>query len=91
MTHAELHAIADSLEAAKWREYPTVIATDSKSAIQILQQGSRHLYPEVMQHIWHWGRYIGKKQLPPKLLWIPSHVDIDGNEQAQRRSSLSPL
>ena len=82
VTLAELHAIAASLDAAQARKYPTVIATDSKSAIQILQQRGKHLYPEITQRIWNRARELSKSQPIPKLLWIPSHVGIDGNEQA---------
>ncbi|XP_055589523.1 uncharacterized protein LOC129741762 [Uranotaenia lowii] len=66
--------------AIKRANEPTVIYTDSASVLTALESGTKH---PIVQNI------IYQKNLKNvTMVWIPSHVGIQGNEEADRLANL---
>ena len=85
ITLLELHAVYQALNWAQRRGiYNILIATDSKSAIECLKNIQKPTYPETIKQIWKLCNEIHSKGIRPLFLWIPSHMDIEGNELADR-------
>lgn len=86
----ELLAISEALSYAEELEGNTIILTDSKSALQHLNRcatGQRgfsisYIILEKIQKL-----QANNKQL--RLQWIPSHVGLRGNEEADRLAKLA--
>lgn len=80
---AELFAI---LKALIWIEdnevNPSVIFTDSLSAIQAIN--SRKSSPNIINEIYYTLYKIQNKGIVTSIVWIPSHVGIKGNEEADK-------
>ena len=86
---AELHAISLALSYCINKKFQqAIICTDSNSATQALAQKHNNAHPTVhqinnkIQQITNMGKTI-------KILWIPGHVGIHGNEKADEAAKLS--
>ena len=77
---AELYAIKESLQFIKGKEYPSkfLIITDSLSAIKALLSHltSKHFLVNEVKHL----LYTLKNLHDIKIMWVPGHVGISGNE-----------
>lgn len=82
---AELHAISMALNVVNNRDIAqTVIFCDSKSALQaLISRNQTNVLVVTIQHtlnrIYKTGKLI-------EFCWIPGHVDIQGNEQADKHA-----
>ena len=80
---AEAHAIGMAVRLAESLEGPRfVIVTDSCSVLRLLMN-VRNNHP-VCRHVLHNISALRGNNKNVKLLWIPSHVGISGNEEADR-------
>jgi len=92
ITLTELTAL---LETLRWcRNNRTlhqriVINTDSMAALLILQTHTPSTYPETALQVWDEAQHL--KQLDIQIIfnWIPSHVGIFGNEEADRLANIA--
>ena len=85
ITLAEMVAISKALEhAIQNNKFNIIVATDSKSAIQSLLQYDKPIYRELTNNIFRLSHYIEKKGYKPVIIWVPSHVGIEGNEIADQ-------
>ena len=89
---AELVALERALEEIKSQDHLTgseyVIFTDSKSSLQSLQS---YKPSEYHQHCEAIRNLISSIPSPIVLQWIPSHVGIQGNEQADQLAKTASL
>ena len=80
---AELAAISKALDYIEENEMPkTVILSDSLSALQAIQNISTTNRPDLIHSILKQVNHIHNKGLIAELAWIPSHIGILGNDQA---------
>ncbi|KAK2578087.1 hypothetical protein KPH14_001320 [Odynerus spinipes] len=82
---AELTAIFQAFRMAHVKNYrKTIILTDSKSAITaITNQGFRN---EIVTKIFETHQNVLKKGNQVKIVWIPSHIGIAGNEKVDKEA-----
>ena len=87
-TLIELQAIKNALIHA-WVEksYEIIIATDSKSAIQALTKTSKFSFKETVTEILILASAIKHQASAPVLVWVPSHCQIQGNEEADQAAN----
>ena len=79
----ELQAIKAAITVAFTRPEDNInIHTDSMAALQILSSRDIRRYPETKHQIWEAARLASTRGKQITLHWIPSHVDIRGNEEA---------
>ena len=84
---AELHAIQmvvdsiDRLGAQSRQQKNYVIFTDSKSSLEALHNQNNH---PVIRYIMHKLGLLKQRGYCIELCWVPSHVNIEGNEKADR-------
>ena len=91
----ELVAIRHALQHAQRRpEATVVIFTDSRAALQVLQQprprDNVHLFTSILGSL----QRLALQGRRARLHWIPSHVGIRGNEaadEAAKRAAAGPL
>jgi len=84
VTLAELHAIHAALS---WREAQdiqkdTIIHSDSMASIKILAQAKILTYPEITTKIINSVFALSQRGSLTTLHWVPSHINIEGNERA---------
>ena len=81
---AELYAIHDALEIiSNSRNF--AIISDSISALQAIEQyNSDH---PIVSSIQDWLIRVGSRKKRVKLCWSPSHINITGNEKADKEAS----
>ena len=78
----ELVAILKALQYAEARDKPVVIHTDSLGSIQALAKGPPKDNVSLVTTIWATAQQIKENGRTIHLNWIPSHVGIPGNEEA---------
>ena len=81
---AELMAILQALWliSGSSQSTPSVIFSDSKSAIQAIQD-YQNTHP-IVTRIFDWLARLHARQKEVKICWVPSHVGISGNEAADQ-------
>jgi ribonuclease HI len=86
VTLAELHAIHAALawREAQDRHEDTIIHSDSMAAIKILAQTKTQTYPEITTKIINSAFNLSQRGSLTILNWVPSHINIDGNEKADK-------
>jgi len=79
----ELAAIRLAMQTAKQLDpnVPIAIFSDSLSAIHCLSNEHSTSRPQMLQEIYHLSHEL-KQEI--KLIWVPSHIGIAGNEMADR-------
>jgi len=79
----ELAAIRLAMQTAKQLDpnVPIAIFSDSLSAIRCLSNEHSTSRPQMLQEIYHLSHDL-KQEI--KLIWVPSHIGIPGNEMADR-------
>jgi len=78
---AELRALHDALViASNSAALKITIFSDSKSVLQALQIHNNN-HP-IVSEIVHWLLLLSDRNKDISFCWVPSHVDIDGNETA---------
>ena len=81
---AELYAIKIALLSLKsCKNITCTIYSDSLSAIQAIKNQARH---RIILDIIEVNAQLIYKRIIVKLCWLPSHVGIDGNEQADKKA-----
>ena len=61
------------------------VFTDCQSAVDILiKQGKAYEKLDVFRGVWKNLRILKERNIDLKLIWIPGHADIDGNELADK-------
>ncbi|XP_064088366.1 uncharacterized protein LOC135202837 [Macrobrachium nipponense] len=78
----ELIAIAKALEDSQHRLGNTTIHNDSKGAIQAITKGKVKENIKLLTRIWALAKLHQNRNRQITLKWIPSHVGIQGNEEA---------
>eukprot|EP00745_Piridium_sociabile_P037673 TRINITY_DN6865_c0_g1_i3.p1 TRINITY_DN6865_c0_g1~~TRINITY_DN6865_c0_g1_i3.p1 ORF type:complete len:1255 (-),score=165.91 TRINITY_DN6865_c0_g1_i3:139-3903(-) len=84
---AELVAILSALKIlATLIPYPprVTIFTDSKTSLQVIENGRCRSRPDILLKIQRLLTYISSKNISIRFQWIPSHVGIPGNEKADK-------
>ena len=88
----ELTAIRLTLQySLQSEEGPVTIITDSKSSLQALQQKGFRENKNLLSNIIHLLHQHQRQGRPVNLSWIPSHINIHGNDMADEmaKNSLS--
>jgi ribonuclease HI/exonuclease III len=92
---AEICAI---MEALRWikEERPShlthkdhYIFSDSLSALQAIEASNVYYTENIITEIHQLNTAISRRGLNVKLIWIPSHVGIQGNEEADRMAKIA--
>ncbi|XP_064110237.1 uncharacterized protein LOC135218022 [Macrobrachium nipponense] len=78
----ELIAIAKALEDSQHKLGNTTIHTDSKGAIQAITKGKAKENIKLLTSIWAIANIHQTRNRQITLNWIPSHIGIQGNEEA---------
>ncbi|XP_064096331.1 ribonuclease H-like [Macrobrachium nipponense] len=78
----ELIAIAKELEDLQHKLGNTTIHTDSKGAIQAITKGKAKENIKLLTSIWAIANIHQTRNRQITLNWIPSHIGIQGNEEA---------
>jgi len=78
----ELLAIMKALQHAEFRRKPVVVHTDSLGAIQALQKSNPRDNVGLLTSILTTAHNIKERGRNININWIPSHVGIKGNEEA---------
>ena len=85
---AELLAILEALYLIRESNCPdAVIFSDSKSALQAISN-YKNPHP-VITKIFEWLSELHARQKRVTLCWVPSHINVDGNEAADRAARLT--
>ena len=82
---AEMVAILKALEEVNDRPSPPpkiAIFSDSRSALQAIQNGSTTQRPEILAEIQAILTCLNNRDIKVFFQWVPSHVGIRGNEKA---------
>ena len=84
---AELYAIKIALLSLKTcRNVTCTIYSDSLSAIQAITNQARH---RIILDIMEINEQLINKRIMVKICWLPGHVGIAGNEQADKKAKQS--
>ena len=78
---AELYAIMKALEISKNKKEKVIIYTDSLSALYALMESKNKSRNYQVHDIY---RVIEEMNTSVEMVWIPSHMQIKGNEQADQ-------
>ncbi|KAK2161453.1 hypothetical protein LSH36_116g02027, partial [Paralvinella palmiformis] len=91
ITLAELHAIQAALAWKLFRHNTKdiIIHSDSMAALTILQNRIYKTYPEITSKIFKSAKLLPRQGTQGTIHWIPSHVDLDGNEHADRQANIA--
>ncbi|CAL4111098.1 unnamed protein product, partial [Meganyctiphanes norvegica] len=86
---AELYAIMKSMmwlamHSPLLEEKDAVILTDSKSGIEVLRNLTPGQQSSLTNTIRNLAITLFENDITITLQWVPSHVGVDGNEQADR-------
>ena len=78
---AEMTAIKQALIIARDANFPQsiVVATDSLSSLKSIQSGRSNTNPNILNDI---KAIVTEIKTEIKIIWIPSHIGIAGNEVA---------
>ena len=83
----EVHGIVEALKLIVERSHTDTsisaayVFTDCQSAIDILvNQNKAHEKLEIFRDVWKNLSILKNRNVPLKLIWIPGHADIFGNE-----------
>ena len=84
-TSAEIHAIKTALEYVKCTNMAAYVMTDSQEALKRIQNGgkskkSREVVAATLREL----QLVREKKIQIKLVWVPGHSGIVGNECAHR-------
>ena len=60
-----------------------LICTDSLSALQAIESDNP-ARPDLVKEVYNTLEALAQEEVTPTLLWVPSHCDIQGNEEADR-------
>ena len=66
-----------------------IIHSDWKAALTILQNRIYKTYPEITSKIFKSAKLLHRQGTQATIHWIPSHVDLDGNEHADRQANIA--
>ena len=55
----------------------------------ILDNRIYKIYPEITSKIFKWAKLLHRQGTQATIHWIPSHVDLDGNEHADRQANIA--
>jgi ribonuclease HI len=85
VTSAEIHAIKTALVYAQRTNMAAYIMSDSQEALKRIRnggqcKGSREVVAATLRQL----QLVREKGIPIKLLWVPGHRGITGNERAHR-------
>ena len=80
---AELHALRMAIDSLLSSNQNNVIFTDSKSTVDSLHCRNDH---PIVRHIINKINSLAQRGVKVEICWIPSHTDIQGNEQADRKA-----
>jgi ribonuclease HI len=58
--------------------------SDSKSALQAIQNPARKSGQQMVHKILATADSLRKQRIDLRLLWVPSHSDVPGNEKADK-------
>ncbi|XP_045027831.1 uncharacterized protein LOC123471039 [Daphnia magna] len=87
---AELHGIFKALETCYHLDPgPTQVQifTDSQSALMAIESATTHSHNPIIHDIWNLLHCLKNAGTYTHLTWIPSHIGIPGNEDADRLAS----
>jgi len=89
ITLAELHTIQATLvwKLSRHNTKDIIIHSDSMAALTILQNRIYKTYPEITSKIFKSAKLLHRQGTQATIHWIPSHVDLDGNEHADRQAN----
>ena len=59
------------------------------AALSILQNRIYKTYPEITSKIFKSAKFLHRQGTQATIHWIPSHVDLDGNEHADRQANIA--
>jgi ribonuclease HI len=79
---AELFALSQALKMALKQQQPSVVFTDSQSALELVKQGQN--LPSIIREIWEDAERLKMRETPITLLWVPGHEGVEGNEEADQ-------
>ena len=87
---AELVAINKALILVKQKGLSkVVIFSDSLSGLMVIKSESSNSYPELIYEIWYKLNELTQVEFNISLVWIPAHIGIYGNEQADQLAKSS--
>ena len=85
---AEMTALKAALTHATSHDHPHLrVCTDSLSAIQGLQEGPSRQSAKLGQQIWTLLSELSSKGRSVRLVWVPGHAGLTGNERADRTAN----
>ena len=88
----ELLAITFALHAILETDHQNVIiCTDSLSSLQAIQSGYSKSRPELLNKINKAIRDLEQANKVVKLVWVPSHIGLKGNEMADKEAKQASL
>ncbi len=64
------------------QQQPSVIFTDSQSALKLVEQGQN--LPSIIREIWEDAERLRIHGTPITLLWVPGYEGVEGNEEADQ-------
>src|SRR5579871_1788161 len=82
---AELFALSQALKtvlAQSQNQQVSHVFTDSQSALELIEKGKN--LPSIVRTIWRDAEKLKARGTPIKLLWVPGHEGVNGNEEADR-------
>lgn len=89
MLTAELYGLAMAVEYINKKRFSeTVIFSDSQSALSAIRSFKRVQNPLVIE-LRHTVLKAQKQPLAIEFCWVPSHIGISGNEDADRAAATS--